>query len=84
MSEYDAQKPIVDDGRIAISSMDLRLFINKTTMQNLNLKAIISMLTAIGARHVRIRGVGIKEQSRWALPVSEFDPRDYSGPEGVD
>jgi hypothetical protein len=39
------------------------------------------MLSAIGATTVRVRGRKIKEQSRWELPLTEFDPADYTIPE---
>jgi hypothetical protein len=35
------------------------------------------MLAAIGAVAFRLRGTGFKEQGRWALPASEFDPSAY-------
>ncbi|HLJ50826.1 MAG TPA: hypothetical protein VKU01_32670 [Bryobacteraceae bacterium] len=38
------------------------MFINKTMLLNLSLKAIVSMVTALGARNVRIRGRGVKSK----------------------
>jgi hypothetical protein len=34
------------------------------------------MLAALNAHAVRVRGTVFSE-SRWALPVNEFDPNDY-------
>jgi hypothetical protein len=47
-------------------------------MQNVSVKSVAAMLAAIGGQPVRVRPRGVKEQSRWALPVNEFDPKDYS------
>lgn len=77
----DLRKPMVRDGRITVCASDLLLYINKTAQQNLSVKAVAALLSAIGATTVRVRGKKIKEQSRWELPLSEFDPADYSAPE---
>lgn len=77
----DLRKPMVRDGRITVCASDLLLYINKTAQQNLSVKAVAALLSAIGATTVRMRGKKIKEQSRWELPLSEFDPADYSVPE---
>ncbi len=71
------RKPTVIDGRIAICTSDLQPHINKTFSQNLSLKAVASMLAAIGAVSVRIRGSHFRDQSRWLLPAAEFDPAQY-------
>ena len=73
--------PMVRDGRITLCASDLQMFINKTTLQNLTVRAVASMLSAIGAKTVRVRWNKTREQSRWELPLSEFDPRDYLTPE---
>ena len=75
------RKPLVRDERVTLCASDLQMFINKTTLQNLTVRAVASMLSAIGAKTVRVRGNKIREQSRWELPLSEFDPRDYLTPE---
>ena len=49
------RRPMVIDGHIAVNSSDLQLFLAKVLGQNLTVKAIASMLTAIGARNTRIR-----------------------------
>jgi len=72
-----AHKPIIHEGRITISATDLRMFVNKTTTQNISVKAVAAMMLALGSKPVRVRGKGYKEQSRWALPVDEFNPKDY-------
>jgi hypothetical protein len=65
------------DGQIAVNSADLQTFIFKVLGQNLSVKAIASMLTAIGARNLRIRTPHGSHQGRWLLPVVEFNPGDY-------
>jgi len=72
---------MVHDGRITICASDLQIYINKTAQQNLPVRTVAAMLSAIGATTVRVRGRKIKEQSRWALPLEEFDPGGYSVPE---
>ncbi len=44
------------------------------------MKAIASMLAAIGARNIQVKGKTFKPQSRWLLPVEEFDPADFTTP----
>lgn len=38
------------------------------------------MLAAIGARNIQVKGKTFKPQSRWLLPVEEFDPADFTVP----
>jgi len=71
------RRPMVIDGQIAVNSADLQLFVNKTFVQSLSVKAVASMLAAIGARNVRVRGAKNREQGRWLLPLDEFDPADF-------
>lgn len=70
-------KPIIKDGRIAINTTDFHGWINRTTFQNMSVKALASQLAAMGAVHKRVTGKGFREQSRWLLPVEHFDPADY-------
>jgi len=72
------RRPMLIDGHIAVNSLDLQLYINKTFGQNLSVKAVASMLSAIGARSMRVRGPKIREQGRWLLPLDEFDPADFT------
>ena len=72
------RKPMFIDGHIAINASDLQIYVNKTTFQNLSVKAIASMLAVMGGKQVRVRGQRFREQSRWLLPVEQFDPREYS------
>jgi hypothetical protein len=72
------RKPLVRDGRITVCASDIQLHINKTTLQNLTVRAVAAMLSAIDAKTVRVRGRKIREQSRWALPLDEFDPSAYA------
>jgi hypothetical protein len=73
----ELRRPMVRDGRITICASDLQMHINKTTQQTLTTRAVAAMLSAIGAVTIRVRGTKIKEQSRWVLPLNEFDPSDY-------
>ena len=77
------QRPLIRDERILVLAADLQMFINKTTMQALSVKQVASMLAAVGATSYRLRGGTFREQSRWALPIEEFDPKDYSNGEEV-
>jgi len=72
--------PTIIDGRIAICSSDLQQHVNKNFSQALSVKAIASMLAAIGARNIQVKGKTFKPQSRWLLPVEEFDPADFTTP----
>ena len=73
----NARRPTVIDGKIAICASDLQMYVNKTTFQNLSVKAVVSMLSALGARTERVRGAKFREQSRWVLPESEFKPCEF-------
>jgi len=72
------RKPVVHDGKIGICASDLQMYINKTTFQTLSVKAVASMLGALGGKNVRVRGANFREQSRWMLPTDQFDPSEYS------
>jgi len=72
-----SRRPMLIDGQIAVNSADLQLFINKTFFQNLSVKAVASMLAAIGAKNIRIRGAKNREQGRWLLLADQFSPADY-------
>ncbi len=72
------RKPMVIDGQIAINASDLQIYVNKTTFQNLSVKAIASMLSVMGGKQMRVRGQRFREQSRWLLPLDEFDPSEYA------
>jgi hypothetical protein len=63
------RKPIVLDGKVAICASDLQMYINKTTFQNLSIKAVASMLGVLGGKSIRVRGPKFKDQ---------FDPAEYS------
>lgn len=76
-SPLDLRKPMEREDRITICASDLQMFINKTTQQNLPVRYVAAMLSAIGAKTIRVRGKKIREQSRWELPLDEFDPADY-------
>jgi hypothetical protein len=72
------RKPIVLEGKVAICASDLQMYVNKTMLQILSVKAVASMLGALGGKSIRIRGQKFKEQGRWVLPLDQFDPTEYS------
>jgi hypothetical protein len=72
------RKPIVLDGKVAICASDIQMYINKTMLQMLSVKAVASMLGALGGKSIRVRGQKFKEQGRWVLPLDQFDPAEYS------
>jgi len=72
------RKPIVLDGKVAICASDIQMYINKTMIQMLSVKAVASMLGALGGKSIRVRGQKFKEQGRWVLPLDQFDPAEYS------
>jgi hypothetical protein len=74
------RRPTIINGRIAICSSDLQPHVNKTFLQALSVKAIASMLAAIGAKNIQVKGKTFKPQSRWLLPAEEFDPADFTMP----
>jgi hypothetical protein len=75
---HAVRRPMIMGRQIAVNSVDLQLYLNKTFGQNLSVKAIASMLSAIGAQSIRVRGAKIREQGRWLLPVDQFDPADFT------
>jgi hypothetical protein len=75
---HAVRRPMIINGQIAVNSVDLQLYLNKTFGQNLSVKAIASMLSAIGAQSIRVRGAKIREQGRWLLPVEQFDSADFT------
>jgi hypothetical protein len=72
------RKPIVLDGKVAICASDLQMYVSKTMLQILSVKAVASMLGALGGQSIRVRGQKFKEQGRWVLPLDQFDPAEYS------
>jgi len=74
---HAVRRPMIHNEHIAVNSLDLQLYLNKTLGQNLSAKAIASMLSAIRAQSIRVRGRRIREQGRWLLPLDLFDPNDF-------
>ena len=64
----DQRKPMVINGRITIIAAELQSYINKNWFQNLSVIKVAEMLSALGAKSIRVRGSKFKDQSRWALP----------------
>jgi hypothetical protein len=73
----EQRMPMVLEGNISICASDFQMYVNRTTSQNLSVKALTGMLSALGAKSIRVRGHKFKEQSRWLLPLTEFSPADY-------
>jgi len=80
----DQRRPMVLDGKVSVCTSELQTYVNKTTFQSLSVKAVAGMLSALGAKSIRVRGVKFKDQWRWVLPMSECDPDDYKPHEGGD
>jgi hypothetical protein len=70
----DQRKPMVRDDQIAVCASDFHLYLTRS--QAISLSGVVAMLSAAGAKVERVRGK-FKEQSRWMLPLDEFDPADY-------
>jgi hypothetical protein len=79
----DQRKPMVIDGAITVCASDLQTYVNKTSFQALSVKSVAGMLSALGAKSIRVRGPKFKDQSRWVLPSSEFEPDEYRPSEGA-
>jgi hypothetical protein len=53
----DQRKPIItDDGRIAVSTLDLQAYLAKTTCQKVSQREAGSMLVAVGGTKYRVTG----------------------------
>jgi hypothetical protein len=72
---YQARfKPTVYEGQVAICSHDLQQHINKAWGETRAIKEVTAMLSALGASSTRLKRTGLRDQSRWLLPSSEFAP----------
>lgn len=72
----DQRKPIItDDGRIAVSTLDLQAYLAKTTCQKVSQREAGSMLVAVGGTKYRVTGRKY-DQIRRVLPTPEFDPKE--------
>src|SRR5260370_1948716 len=80
----EQRMPTLLEGKISICASDFQMYVNRTTSQNLSVKALTGMLSALGAKSIRVRGNQFKEQSRWLLPLTEFCPADYVESVGAD
>jgi hypothetical protein len=79
----DQRKPIIlDDGRIAVSTIDFQAYLMKTTCQKVSRREAASMLVAAGGTEHRVCGRGY-DQIRRALPYPEFDPKRIRPEEDV-
>lgn len=82
-SVQDQRKPIIlEDGRIAVSTLDLHAYLLKTTCQKVSRREVSSMLVAVGGTEHRVRGRKY-DQVRRALPYPEFDPKEIRPEEEV-
>jgi len=83
LPQQDRHKPVIAKGRIVVSAADIQTYLMRATSQNVSIRSVAGMVTALGAVAFRLRGTGFKEQGRWAFPVAEFDPKEYA-PQFVD
>jgi len=73
----DQRKPMIIAGRIAVCSSDVASYLEKTKNVKLSPKAAASKLKALGAKATqRLRSNKFASQSRWALPLPEFNPQE--------
>ena len=70
-------RPTIIDGQIAVNCTDLQQYIIRVIGHQISVKALASMLAAIGARNIVVRTPQGSRQSRWLLPLGEFSPHDY-------
>ena len=80
-SAQNVSKPMIRNGHITIRAIELQIHINKTAQESVSVRAVVAMLSGIGAKSIRVRGK-FPEQGRWELPAKEFNPQYYSTPEG--
>ncbi|MCC6777841.1 MAG: hypothetical protein IT537_14600 [Hyphomicrobiales bacterium] len=79
----DQRKPIIlDDGRIAVSTLDFQAYLMKTTCQKVSRREAASMLVAVGGVEHRVCGRKY-DQIRRALPYPEFDPKEIRPEEEI-
>ncbi len=67
-------KPAVIEGQITICSHELLQHIKRTWNENLSIKDVVAMLSALGARSERLKGTQLRDQTRWLLPPEVFPP----------
>jgi hypothetical protein len=84
VTRRDILKPVLYRGRVTVHTTDLHSYLSQTGKLNTSVQCLAGMLTAIGAREVRIREGAYRDQSRWNLPPDQFPPGDYldADPEG--
>lgn len=63
---------------IAVSAVDLQQHVSRTFGAPYSVKALASMLAAIGAKSRPVLHHGSRIQGRWLLPPEEFNPEDYA------
>lgn len=79
----DQRKPIIlEDGRIAVSTLDLHAYLLKATCQRVSRREVASMLVAVGGTEYRVRDRKY-DQIRRALPYPEFDPKEIRPEEAI-
>jgi hypothetical protein len=67
-------KPAIIEGQITICSHELLQHIKKTWNENLSIKDVVAMLSALGAKSQRLKGTQLRDQTRWFLPPEVFPP----------
>ena len=73
-------KPAIIEGQVTICSHELLQHIKKTWNENLSIKDVVAMLSALGAKSERLKGTQLRDQTRWFLPPDVFPP-ESSDPE---
>lgn len=76
----DIHKPVIYKGEVTVHTTDLRFYLGQTGKSNESVPELAAMLTALGARAVRIRERIFGDQSRRSLPLEDFPPHDYGIP----
>jgi hypothetical protein len=80
----DILKPVIFKGQVTVHTTDLHSYLAQTSKLSASIQELAGMITALGARAVRIREGAYADQSRWGLPVDQFPPQAYRDTEGSD
>ena len=73
----DQRRPFVIDGEITVCAGHIQLYVNKTTFQELSVKAVAGMLSALGAEHPGPQPEAQGPVAVGACRRAEFDPEEY-------
>lgn len=76
-------KPTVYEGQIAVRAQDFQQHINRVWGENRPIKEVTAMLSALGAKSLRLKRTPLRDQSRWLLPADAFPVPDQPCNDGV-